>query len=111
MVRKIGILASRSLADIQEKMLKHVCSVMSDSLRPHRLQPARLLCPRDFSGKNTIVGCHFILQGIFLPQGSDLGPLHWQVDSLPLSHLGSPDADEAMGETSREFSDSSRLEV
>jgi len=33
------------------------------------------------------------------------------VDSLPLSHLGSPDADEAMGETSRGFSDSSRLEV
>ena len=111
MVRKIGILASRSLADIQEKMLKHVCSVMSDSLRPHRQQPARLLCPRDFSGKNTIVGCHFILQGIFLTQGLDLGPLHWQVDSLPLSHLGSPDVDEAMGETSREFSDSSRLEV
>ena len=34
-----------------------------------------------------------------------------EVDSLPLSHLGSPDVDEAMGETSRGFSDSSRLEV
>ena len=29
-------------------------------------QPARLLCPWDFSGKNTGVGSHFLLQGIFL---------------------------------------------
>ena len=40
----------------------HVCSVMSDSLRPHGLQHARLLCPRYSPGKNTIVGCHFLLQ-------------------------------------------------
>ena len=33
---------------------------------------------------------HFLLQGIFLTQGSNQGLLHWQVDSLPLSHLGSP---------------------
>ena len=30
---------------------------------------ARLLCPWDFPGKNTAVGCHFFLQGIFLTQG------------------------------------------
>ena len=39
------------------------------------------------------MGCHFLLQGIFLTQGSNsplLSFLHWQVDSLPLSHLGSP---------------------
>ena len=30
---------------------------------------ARLLCPWDFPGKNTAVGCHFLLQGIFLTQG------------------------------------------
>ena len=47
-------------------------------------------CPWDFSGKNTEVGCHFLLQGIFLTQGSDLCLLHWQVNSLPLSLLGSP---------------------
>ena len=34
-------------------------------VQPHRLQPARLLCPWDFPGKNTGVGCHFLLQGIF----------------------------------------------
>ena len=44
-----------------------------------------------FPGKNTGVGCHFLLQGIFLSQGSNpcfLPPLHWQTDSLPLSHVG-----------------------
>ena len=33
------------------------------------------------------VGCHFLLQVIFLTQGLNLHLLHWQVDSLPLSHL------------------------
>ena len=37
--------------------------LVGKSLRPHRLQPARLLCPWDFPGKNTGVGCHFLLQG------------------------------------------------
>ena len=37
-------------------------SVMSDSLRPHRQQPTRLPCPWDSPGKNTGVGCHFLLQ-------------------------------------------------
>ena len=46
-------------------------SVMSHSLWPHGLRPARLLCPRNFPGKNTEVGCHFLLQGIFLTQGSN----------------------------------------
>ena len=40
-------------------------------------------------GKNIGVGCHFLLQGIF--QGSNPCLLHWQADSLPLSHMGSPD--------------------
>ena len=35
---------------------------MSDSLQPHRWQPTRLLCPWDSPGKNTGVGCHFLLQ-------------------------------------------------
>ena len=35
---------------------------MSDSVRPHRQQPTRLLCPWDSPGKNTGVGCHFLLQ-------------------------------------------------
>ena len=66
---------------------------MSDSLQPHGLEPARLLCPWDFPSKNTGVGCHFLLQGIFPTQGSNpclLSLLHQQVDSLPLGHMGSP---------------------
>ena len=51
---------------------------------------ARLLCSWDFPGKNTGVGCHFLLQGIFLTQGLNLSLLRWQADSLPLSHQGSP---------------------
>ena len=35
---------------------------MSDSVRPHRRQPTRLCCPWDSPGKNTGVGCHFLLQ-------------------------------------------------
>ena len=64
--------------------------IVSDSLRPHGLWSARLLCPWDFPGKNTGVGCHFLLQGIFLTWGLNPRLLLWQVDSLPLSHLGSP---------------------
>ena len=73
-------------------MWVHACSVNSvvpDSLRPYQLQPTRLLCPWDSSGKNTRVGCQTLLQGIFLTQGlnpSLLHLLHWQVDSLSLSH-------------------------
>ena len=44
----------------------------------------------DFPGKNTGVGYHFFLQGIFQTQRSNMCLLHWQVDSLPLSHLESP---------------------
>ena len=46
--------------------------------------------PWDFPGNNTGVGCHFLLQGIFPTQGSNPSLLHWQVDSLQLSHQGSP---------------------
>ena len=62
---------------------------MSNSVRPHRRQPTRLLCPRDSPGKNTRVGCHFLIQGIFLTQELNLCLLHWQVSSLPLSQQGS----------------------
>ena len=67
----------------------HLCL----TLQPHGLQPSRLLCPWDFSGKNTGVGCHVLLQKIFPTQGMNphlLWLLHLPVDPLPLSHLGSP---------------------
>ena len=70
-----------------------VTSVVSYSLRPYGLQPTRLLCPWSSPGKNTVVGCHFLLQGIFPTQGLNLrllGLLHWRVGSLPLAPPGKP---------------------
>ena len=52
---------------------------------------ARLLCPWNSSGKNTGVGCHFLLHGIFLTQGSNLHVLcllHCRQILYPLSHPG-----------------------
>ena len=37
---------------------------MSESLQPHGLEPTTLLCPWDFPGKSTGVGCYFLLQEI-----------------------------------------------
>ena len=56
-------------------MLSH-----DDSLQPHGLQLARLLCQWDSPGRSTGVGCHFFLQGIFPAQRWNPHLLHWQVD-------------------------------
>ena len=65
-------------------------SVVSDSLRPHGLQPTKLLCPWDFPGNSTGVDCHFLLQGIFPTQGSKPGLLHCRLTRYCLSHQGGP---------------------
>ena len=65
------------------------CSVVSDSLRPHGLQPARLLGPWDFPGSTTGVGSHLFLQGIFPTQGLNLGLLHCTWILCHLSYQGS----------------------
>ena len=62
-----------------------------DSVRPHGLQPTRLLCPRDSPGTNAGMGCRALLQGIVPTQG--LNPrlscfLCWQASSLPLEPPG-----------------------
>ena len=67
-----------------------VCSVTSDSLQLHGLQP-KLFWPWRFPGKSTGVGCHFLLQGTFQTQGLNPRLSHWQLDSLLLSCLGSPE--------------------
>ena len=51
-------------------------SVMSDCWQFHGLYPARSLCPWNSPGKNTGMGCHSLLQGIFLTQGLNPGLLH-----------------------------------
>ena len=64
-------------------------SVLSNSLQPHGLLSTRLLSPWDFPSKNTEMGCHFLLQGIFSTQGSNPHLMYWQADSLSLCYLGS----------------------
>ena len=49
---------------------------------PTDCSPPGSLCPWDFPGKNTGVGCHFLLQGIFPIQGSNPHLLRWQADFL-----------------------------
>ena len=60
-------------------------SVVSNSLQPMGCTE-RLLCPWDFPGNNTGVGCHFLLQGIFLTKGSNLDLPHCRETLYPLSH-------------------------
>ena len=64
-------------------------AVVSDSLQPHGLEPTRLLCPWDSPDKNAGVGCHFLLQGIFLTQGLNLDSLPTELQGK-LSRLGTP---------------------
>ena len=71
-------------------LLTQSCPTLCD---PVAYSPARLLCPWDSPGKNTGVGCHSLLQGIFPNQGwnpSLLSLLHWQGGSLPLEPPGKP---------------------
>ena len=66
------------------------CSLVSDSLWPHELLSARLLFPWDSPDKNTRLGCHSLLQGIFPTQGSNPGPLPCRQILYHLSHQGTP---------------------
>ena len=65
-----------------------IFSVMSDSLKPHGLQPTWLLCLWNSLGENTKVGSHSLLQGIFPTQGQKLGLLHCRHIIYHLSHQG-----------------------
>ena len=74
----------------------YLCAQVLSSVRSFvtlGLQPTRLLYPRDFSGRNTVVGCHFLLQGMFPTQGSNscllcLQQCRWIL--YLLSHRGRP---------------------
>ena len=66
-------------------------SVVSDALWHRGLQPTRLLCPWGFPGKNTGVGCHSLLQGIFPTQELNPALLHSRQILSCLSHQGSWD--------------------
>ena len=56
---------------------------------PRTVACTKLLCPWDFLGKSTGVGCRFLLQEIFPTQGSNPGPPHYRQMLYRLSHQGS----------------------
>ena len=66
------------------------CSAMSDSLWSHGLWPTRLRCLWDFTSKSTGLGCHFLLQGIFLTQDQTWVSHIAKQTLYHLSHQGSP---------------------
>ena len=65
-------------------LVARLCPALCDPM------PTKPLCSWNSPGKNTGVGCCFLLQGIFLTQGSNLGLLHCRQILYHLSHYGSP---------------------
>ena len=72
---------------------------MSDSVRPHRRQPTRLLCPWDSPGKNTGVGCHLLLQCMKVKSESEVAqscptlrdPMDWSLPGSSVSGFSRQD--------------------
>ena len=87
-----GVLLVSAVQQSESVILLLYClisSVLSDSLQSMDCSPPGSSVP----GKNVGVGCHTLLQGIFLTQGLNLSLLcllHWQVGSLPLVPPGKP---------------------
>ena len=60
------------------------------TVRPHRRQPTRLCCPWDPPGRNTGVGCHFLLQGMKVKSENEFAQLHLSLrDPMDCSPPGS----------------------
>ena len=70
-----------------------MCVCLLSHVRPFAIPWAvdhRAPLSMGFSRQEYWVGCHFLLQGIFLTQGLNSHLLHWQAYPLALSHVGSP---------------------
>ena len=83
---KTGVLADEGKGQRVFLLLSYVwlfCDPMDGRL-------TRILCPWDFPGKNTGMGCLFLLQGFFPTQGSNSGLLDCRQALYHLSHQGSP---------------------
>ena len=72
---------------MKERQIVVILSLSRVQLSPaHGLQPIKFLCPSDFPGKNTGVGCLTLLQGIFPTQGSNPSVLHCRQTLLAEPH-------------------------
>ena len=69
---------------LEKVLVAQSCLTLCDPM--YWMEPAGLLCPWDSPGKNTGVGCHFLVQGIFLTQGLNLGLPHCRQILYHLSH-------------------------
>ena len=67
-----ALLCTWSYHNIVNQLRCCLTSVVSDSVQPHRRQPTRLPCPWDSPGKNTGVGCHFLLQCLKVKSESEV---------------------------------------
>ena len=76
------------LCECNTRVMSDCRSVVSDSVTPWTVA-TRLLCLWNSPGKHTGVGCHALLQGIFLTQGSNPGLLYCRQILYQLSHRGS----------------------
>ena len=90
LIKPQGLLLPPPLPPLLENTVRVLLTQSCPTLRPHGLQPARLLCPWDSPGKNTGVGGHSLLQGIFPTRVSNLGLLHYRQILWHLSHQRSP---------------------
>ena len=82
------------LSDLPEAELESCsCSVVKLCPSPRESQTLAHPAPLSmgFPRQDTGVCCYFLLQGIFLTQELNPHLLHWQVNSLPLSHLETPE--------------------
>ena len=78
---------------------------MSDSVRPHRRQPTRLPRPWDSPGKNTEVGCHFLLQCMKVKEESEKDGLKLNIQESKIMTSGPITSWEIDGETVETVSD------
>ena len=91
LMRQGGIALSGCPWTIVLKFRLHECEVTQSCATLCDPMDTRLLRPWSSLGKSTGVGCHFLLQGIFLTQGSNPGLPHCRQMLYRLSHQGSPD--------------------
>ena len=99
--RTIQPTAQEPIQPTAQEQLHHIrlcccfsCSAVSDSLRPIDCSPPGSSAHGDSSGKNIGVGCHSLLQGIFLTQGLKPVLLHCKQILYHLSHQGNPSCTE-----------------
>ena len=92
---------ARTIQPTAQEQLQHIrlcccfsCSVVPESLRHMNCSPPGSSAHGDSPGKNPGVGCHSLLQGIFLTHRSNPGLLHCKQILYHLSHQGSPSCTE-----------------